>query len=113
VADRAGAPRRRGRMTVPMVIALAVCLALGFGISWLVGRFGSRALLRAIWLALVLIFAMLVWPTLAINMGWREGAGFDGVVEVYLAVVFVLPTLAAAIVGGWLGARRKVRGADG
>lgn len=96
-------------MTAPMIIALVVCVVLGFGLSWLVGRFGSRALLRAIWLALVLIIGMLVWPVLAINMGWREGTGFDGVAEVYLAVVFVLPTLAAAIVGGWLGARRKAR----
>ena len=92
-------------MTAPMVVALAVCVALGFGIAWLVGRFGSRALLRGVWLALVVIFAMLVWPVLAINMGWREGTGFDGVAEVFIAVVFVLPTLAAAI------ARRLARGA--
>ncbi|RFU14730.1 hypothetical protein DZD18_00210 [Rhodobacteraceae bacterium W635] len=100
-------------MTVPMIVALAVCIALGFAIAWLVGRFGSRALLRGVWLALVVIFAMLVWPSLAINMGWREGTGFDGVAEVFIAVVYGLPTLAAAVLGGWLGARRKARRAAG
>ncbi|WP_127560404.1 hypothetical protein [Nioella ostreopsis] len=94
-------------MSPAIWIMLAVCLVLGFGLSWVIGRYLSRALLRGVWLALVLIFAMLMWPVLQIWAGWREGTGFDGVAEFYLAVGFVLPTLLASGLGGRLGARAK------
>lgn len=96
-------------MTTPLILMVLVCLALGFGLSWLIGRYLSRALLRGVWLALVLIFAMLLWPVVQIWAGWREGTGFDGVAELYLAVGFVLPTLIASVFGGRLGARSKAR----
>lgn len=94
-------------MIWPLVLMVSVCLVLGFGLSWAIGRYLSRALLRGVWLALVLIFAMLMWPVIQIWAGWREGTGFDGVAELYLAVGFVLPTLMASIVGGRFGARAK------
>jgi hypothetical protein len=87
----------------PLIGMVAVCLVLGFALSWVIGRYLSRALLRGVWLALVLIFAMLMWPVVQIWAGWREGTGFDGVAEFYLAMGFVLPTLVAAIVGGKMG----------
>ncbi|WP_420397771.1 hypothetical protein [Nioella sp.] len=93
----------------PLIGMVSVCLVLGFALSWVIGRYLSRALLRGVWLALVLIFAMLMWPVVQIWAGWREGTGFDGVAELYLALGFVLPTLVAAIVGGRLGTRARVR----
>ncbi|WP_306047569.1 hypothetical protein [Nioella sp. MMSF_3534] len=93
----------------PLIGMVAVCLVLGFALSWAIGRYLSRALLRGVWLALVLIFAMLMWPVVQIWAGWREGTGFDGVAEFYLAVGFVLPTLVAAIVGGRMGAAARAR----
>jgi len=97
---------------MPVYLAAAGCALLGFGMSWVIGRYLSRALLRGLWLALVLIFAMLMWPVLQLWMGWREGTGFEGVAELFLAVVFVLPTLAAAVIGGRIGQRRRERAAQ-
>lgn len=88
-------------------IMLAVCLLLGGGVSWLIGRFLSRALLRGLWLAMVISFVWVLWPAIELRMGWREGNGFEGVAEVFLAFFFILPTLIASVIGGCLGARAK------
>lgn len=88
---------------------LAVCLGLGFAVSWAIGRFLSRPLLRGLWLALIISFVWVLWPAIELRIGWREGTGFEGVAEVYLAVFFILPTFLASLLGGWLGLRHKAR----
>ena len=90
-------------------IVAGVCVLIGGGIGWLVARFLSRTLLRALWLGLAITFVWILWPAIEINLGWREASGFEGVANVMLSVVFVLPTLIASLVGGWLGLRQKAR----
>ena len=90
-------------------VMLVVCLLLGGGLSWLIGRFLSRALLRGLWLAMIISFIWVLWPAIELRMGWREGNGFEGVAEVFLAFFFILPTFLASVLGGWLGLRHKAR----
>ena len=93
----------------PLVIAVAVCVALGAGIGWLVARYLSLALLRALWLGLAITFFWILWPAIRIWIGLHEATGYEGVAETMLAFVFVLPTLIASLLGGWLGLRHKGR----
>jgi membrane protein YqaA with SNARE-associated domain len=96
-------------MPLAIWIMLAVCLLLGGLLSWAIGRFLSRALLRGLWLAMIISFVWVLWPAIELRMGWREGNGFEGVAEVFLAVFFILPTFMASVLGGLLGLRHKAR----
>lgn len=91
----------------PVFLAAGICVLLGGGIGFLVARFLSRALLRALWLGLAICFVWILWPAIRLWLGLAEGSGFEGVAEVFLAFVFVLPTLLASLLGGWLGLRQK------
>ena len=56
-------------------IVAGVCVLIGGGIGWLVARFLSRTLLRALWLGLAITFVWILWPAIEINLGWREASG--------------------------------------
>jgi len=93
----------------PQVWAVsAVCVLLGGGIGWGIGRFLSRQLLILIWLVLGLGLAWCLYPVLENWLGLPHG-GWDGVVRVVMAVMFVGPSFVASLLGGWLGLRQKAR----
>ena len=96
----------------PLIAAAGVCVLIGGGIGWLVARYLSRALLRALWLGLAICFVWILWPAIRLWLGLVEGNGFEGVAEVFLAFIFVLPTLLASVLGGWLGLRRRALAED-
>ena len=93
----------------PQVWAVtAACLLLGAGFGWGIGRFLSRGLLVLIWITLAIGLAWCLYPALQNWMG-RPHGGWDGVVRVAMAVMFVGPTFVASLLGGWLGLRQKAR----
>ena len=89
-------------MEPEILYILALALLLGLAVGWITGRLsGGRG--AAILVALLGAAVVVLWV-----MGLRT-QGWDGIAYAIGAFLFAAPAALGALLGGWLGARRRSR----